>query len=424
MAALQSTSKSNIKHKQYMLLGMLLLVVVVIAVVAGSLGGGKSGPPAGQGGREREIKKAFGAQGNEVQASDQWRVTEGAKLQTLQTQLNDALEQVRSAQESAREARESTKGVLEAIKQQKEGDERAAERRAPPPQTLPPPVSFPTAQKLPPAAGGQFTAPEPVDPNTGLPMVEAPKRMGGIMRMDLSTAPMASDKSNRTGEESGSKPDAPSSQTDSSELYLPTGSFFHVVLLGGMDAPTSGQGQSNPIPVLMKVLDLAQLPNKFKADVSECFLTGNGQGDLSSERAYIRLDRMSCVKPDGTAIDIGVKGYVADESGKAGMRGRLVTKQGQVLANALLAGVASGIGQAFTQSYSTTSQSPLGTTSSVNSGKEFQAGISSGVGKGVDRLAQYYLQLADKLHPIIEIDAGREADVVVTKGVALSASTK
>jgi conjugal transfer pilus assembly protein TraB len=424
MAAIQNSSKRNIKQKQYMLLGMLLLVVVAIAVVAGSLGGGKPAPPPGQGGREREIKKAFGAQGNEVQPSDQWRITEGAKLQTLQTQLNDALEQVRSAQEAAREARDSTKGVLEAIKLQKETDDRAVDKRPQPPQTLPPATSFPAPQRLPPAAGGQFAAPEPIDPNTGLPMVEAPKRMGGIMRMDLSTAATAQEKGNRATEDGGPKREGPSADADSSEIYLPTGSFFHVVLLGGMDAPTSGQGQSNPIPVLMKVLDLAQLPNKFKADVSECFLTGNGQGDLSSERAYIRLDRMSCVKSDGTAIDIGLKGYVADESGKAGMRGRLVTKQGQVLANALLAGVASGIGQAFTQSYSTTSQSPLGTTSSVNSGKEFQAGISSGVGKGVDRLAQYYLQLADKLHPIIEIDAGREADVVVTRGVALTASTK
>ena len=33
----------------------------------------------------------------------------------------------------------------------------------------------------------------------------------------------------------------------------------------------------------------------------------------------------------------GVKGYVAGEDGKAGMRGRLVSKQGQILANALLA---------------------------------------------------------------------------------------
>src|SRR5574337_957263 len=95
---------------------------------------------------------------------------------------------------------------------------------------------------------------------------------------------------------------------------------------------------------------MASLPNKFKADYKNCRFTANGAGDLSSARAYIRLDRLSCISDDGGAIDVGVKGYIADQTGKAGVRGRLVSKQGQVLANALLAGVASGIGQAFAQS--------------------------------------------------------------------------
>ena len=110
-----------------------------------------------------------------------------------------------------------------------------------------------------------------------------------------------------------------------------------------------------------------------------------------------------------------VKGYVAGEDGKAGMRGRLVSKQGQILANALLAGVASGIGHAFTQSSTTLSVSPLGTTSSVDPGKQLEAGLGTGVGKALDRLAQYYISLAEKVFPVIEVDAGRSVDVVLTQ---------
>ena len=101
------------------------------------------------------------------------------------------------------------------------------------------------------------------------------------------------------------------------------------------------------------------------------------------------------------------------------MRGRLVSKQGQILANALLAGVASGIGQAFTQSSTTTSISPLGSTSTVEPGKQLEAGLGTGVGKALDRLAQYYITLAEKVFPVIEIDAGRTVDVVLTQGIAL-----
>ncbi|MFN3958022.1 MAG: TraB/VirB10 family protein, partial [Tepidimonas ignava] len=108
------------------------------------------------------------------------------------------------------------------------------------------------------------------------------------------------------------------------------------------------------------------------------------------------------------------------EDGKAGMRGRLVSKQGQVLANALLAGVASGIGQAFQQSATTYSTSPLGSIGTVESGKALQAGAGAGVGKALDRLSQYYINLAEKMFPIIEVDAGRVVDVVLTKGVTLA----
>ena len=166
-------------------------------------------------------------------------------------------------------------------------------------------------------------------------------------------------------------------------------------------------------------MDNAVLPNQFRSSVKECFVVGAGYGDVSSERAYIRTESLSCITHDGQAIDVALKGYVAGEDGKAGMRGRLVSKQGQILANALLAGVASGIGAAFTQSSTTLSVSPLGSTASVEPGRQLEAGLGNGVGKALDRLAQYYISLAEKVFPVIEIDAGRTVDVVITQGVAL-----
>jgi conjugal transfer pilus assembly protein TraB len=45
-----------------------------------------------------------------------------------------------------------------------------------------------------------------------------------------------------------------------------------------------------------------------------------------------------------------------------------------------------------------------------------------GVGRALDRLAQYYISLAEKVFPVIEVDAGRRVDVVLTQGVALQGS--
>ncbi len=201
--------------------------------------------------------------------------------------------------------------------------------------------------------------------------------------------------------------------------YIPSGAFTRAILLGGLDAPTGGQSQRNPQPVLLRLVDNAVLPNHFRSKIKECFVVGAGYGDVSSERAYIRTESLSCVTREGTAIDVPIKGYVAGEDGKAGMRGRLVSKQGQLLANALLAGVASGIGQAIQQSSTTMSVSPLGATSTVEPGKQFEAGFGTGVGKALDRLAQYYISLAEKVFPVIEIDAGRTVDLVITQGISL-----
>lgn len=203
--------------------------------------------------------------------------------------------------------------------------------------------------------------------------------------------------------------------------YVPTGSFFRAALLGGLDAPTGGQAQTNPHPVLMRAQDNAFLPNRYRFKVKECFVLGASYGDISAERAYIRLKSLSCVRNDGKAIDVPVKGYVVGEDGKAGMRGRLVSKQGQVLANSLLAGIGAGIGQAFQQSATTISTNPLGSVGTVDPSKQLQAGVGIGVGKALDRLSQYYITLAEKMFPIIEVDAGRTVDVVITKGFSLDA---
>lgn len=65
----------------------------------------------------------------------------------------------------------------------------------------------------------------------------------------------------------------------------------------------------------------------------ECFVLLAGYGDLSSERAYLRGETVSCVLLDGSVIETR-QGYAAGEDGKAGVRGRLVTKQGQFIARA------------------------------------------------------------------------------------------
>lgn len=211
---------------------------------------------------------------------------------------------------------------------------------------------------------------------------------------------------------------ATATPNDTTSTFLPV-SFTRGTLLGGLDAPTGGQAQSNPHPVLIRLADNSVLPNRFRGAYRECFVIAAGYGDISAERAYLRTENLSCVRADGRTLEVKIQGSVYGEDGKVGLRGRLVTKQGQLLANALLSGVVSGIGRGVSAAATDYSTSALGTVGTVSGSNVYRAGIGTGIGQALDRLSQYYIQLAEKTFPIIEVDAGRQIDVVITKGVRI-----
>ena len=206
--------------------------------------------------------------------------------------------------------------------------------------------------------------------------------------------------------------------------WIPSGSFVPGVLLSGLDAPAGTGASRNPHPVLIHLVGAASLPGAARLGVESCRATGAGYGQLSSERAYVRLERLSCALRSGDVIDAEVRGYVAGEDGKTGLRGRLVSRRGRLLSRGILAGFSAGAGEALRNSGSSTGITAGGTTITAfggGSGKDLaRAGIGGGAGEAGRLLAEYYLRLAEEVFPVIEIDAGRRVDVVVTEGTELS----
>jgi conjugal transfer pilus assembly protein TraB len=139
-------------------------------------------------------------------------------------------------------------------------------------------------------------------------------------------------------------------------------SFVKATMLSGVDAPTGATAQKHPLPVLLRLDDLAVLPNEFRSDIKGCFAVGEATGSLSAERAYIRVIRLSCTTLRGEIVEVDVVGAVHGGDGKVGIRGRLIQKQGALLGKALLAGLAGGIAQGFAAQNVTYSVNPLGAT--------------------------------------------------------------
>jgi len=202
------------------------------------------------------------------------------------------------------------------------------------------------------------------------------------------------------------------------------GSFAKVILLTGAEVPTSGGGSVGPVPVLLRVISDDRLPNFFKTNIQNCFMLGQATGSLSSGRAYIRLSKLSCVSKNGVAISKTITATAVGEDGKVGLAGKVVTKQGALLARVLVAGFLQGVGQAFQQSSENLSFSGLtGSTTQqpiTPSGRELlSVGLGGGISQATQKLAQFYMNMANKMFPVIQINAGRKIDVMFLKGVYL-----
>lgn len=206
---------------------------------------------------------------------------------------------------------------------------------------------------------------------------------------------------------------APRPAPEVPQFYLPSGSMIEAVLLTGVDAPTGRAAQRDPIPVLARVQASAILPNRYRADVRECFILLEAAGDLPSERAMMRTNQMSCVRRDGSILDVAIAGYGVGEDGRAGLRGRVLSKQGQMLARAAMAGFADGVSSAFGGQNANNFRPG---SEGIDYSNVPEAGVVGGASSALDRIAAYYIELAEQLHPVVEIDSGRRVTIVMTRG--------
>ncbi|MBX3681837.1 MAG: conjugal transfer protein TraB [Thauera sp.] len=402
------------KQRQYAMLGAIVaggvgILWLIFAFTGPSARNGEARTAAGQPSTVTNI--GVMPPGGQVNPLDQWVGTAGRKLAQYEAEREEQARLNKDRQ--AFEAK--TLQRFAELEQRLTSAQQAAATPAPP-KPADPPTSLPPAP--PPPKRLSAGAMPPGAPGNLPPPAIAPA-IPTITRISLGDRSRASTGSRATSNTQTALASGAEARTPPTlSTFLP-GSVTRGTLLGGLDAPTGGQSQANPHPVLIRLSDNSVLPNRFRGEYRDCFVIAAGYGDISSERAYLRTENLSCVRADGATLEVKIQGSVYGEDGKVGMRGRLVTKQGQMLANALLAGVVSGIGQGLATSSTEYSTSALGTVASATGAEAYRAGLGTGVGKALDRLAQYYIKLAENTFPVIEVDAGREIDVVITKGVRI-----
>lgn len=212
------------------------------------------------------------------------------------------------------------------------------------------------------------------------------------------------------------------------DTTIPAGAFAKTVLLSGLDASSAMNASSDPRPMLLRLIDFGTLPRRFQSDLKDCHCTASAYGDLSSERVYARLEKLTCItRKTGEIIETQVAGYIAGPDGKAGLRGVVASKDGQFLGRSLVGGIFSGLSNVANPQNRQPSYNPFvqgsKPPSPPNIGDTFTAGMTSGISTALDRLSQYYIDRAEQLQPVIQVAAGQVVDIVFTEGTFIGAQT-
>jgi conjugal transfer pilus assembly protein TraB len=208
--------------------------------------------------------------------------------------------------------------------------------------------------------------------------------------------------------------------------YLPSGSYVKAVLISSVDASVGITSGSDPRPVLFRIIGEARSAvdknKQLTINIKGCTVTGAAHGDLSSERAYTRLLKMTCPDNNGGVIETDVEGYAADGSdGKSGIAGKMVSREGDLIAKSFFASFISGFGQSFSQKFTPplTASNGLTTQGVLSGGDIAKSGLGKGVAGGTDRLSNYLIDRAEQYQPIISIASGKEVELVFISGTYL-----
>lgn len=191
--------------------------------------------------------------------------------------------------------------------------------------------------------------------------------------------------------------------------------FFSAVTLTGAYAPIFGETtEQASIPVLLEVEGDMIIANGFTESIDKCFTMGGAIGNPSSNTVDIRLTVIECILADGKHKVRGdIKGWVIGENGKPGLSGELIHKSGQYISRFILAGLLESLSSAFVQA-AAPEAGQNDTTSIITSGAK--SGAATGTQNAFSRLAEFYIELAEKTLPMIEAKAGRHVSVLVQGG--------
>ena len=221
-----------------------------------------------------------------------------------------------------------------------------------------------------------------------------------------------------------SRPQAPAIEIEDSPDYLPPNSYAPARVIVGVDASAGVASQTDPLPVVLRITGPARSVVKdgklLTTRLEGCVVNGAARGDLSAEKVYVKLQKMTCDQPGGRVAVSEVKGFISF-AGKTGVRGRVVSREGSLVSQALIAGIVGGFGRGFSANangvFSGLATGVDGKRQTLSAGDIVQGGFGQGVGDSADSVSKYLIERAEQYQPVIEMPTGIDVEIVFLDGV-------
>lgn len=188
--------------------------------------------------------------------------------------------------------------------------------------------------------------------------------------------------------------------------------FAKGVIVAGADVPTMEAATTEPKPIFISINSEALIANNELMQLQDCLVQAKATGDLAGKRAKMRLESISCVMTDidGNKFKVNekIKGWVYGEDGKYGVKGRLVSQEGEIIKRGLPLALVEGMVKMLSERNSNNNILIPTTGGAMSS---FAQGTSQSSGQILNKFSEYYLKMLDGLTPYVEIRAKREVTV-------------
>ncbi|AXH16415.1 hypothetical protein CP985_03460 [Malaciobacter mytili LMG 24559] len=202
--------------------------------------------------------------------------------------------------------------------------------------------------------------------------------------------------------------------------------FAKGVIVAGADVPTLMQAATETKPIWISISSEQLMANNEYANFQDCLVEATASGDLGPSRARVNMEKISCIMTDLDGkkyrINTQIKGNVYGEDGKLSAKGRLVSKEGEIIKKgvplATLEGLISVLAKGNSYIFPTNSKD--GGTDTANPMLEFTNAGANTSSKILSKFSEYYLKVLENLNPYVEVKAKREVTLAFKGGELLT----